>query len=130
MKARTFSLAEARALLPQVKELMQRAQEARGEIVRLRPELWPVLSKAASNGGSREAGEVLIHFKQLESGIKGIMALGVLVKDVDHGLVDFVGMREGREVYLCWKHGEDDIRFWHDVNQGFGGRQPIDRFIE
>lgn len=129
MKARTFTLAEARATLPQVKELMQRAQEARREIIRLRPELWPVLSKAALNGGSREAGEALLQFKQLEAGIKGIMALGILVKDVDRGLVDFVGMREGREIYLCWQYGEEEIEFWHEVNHGFAGRRPIDPYI-
>lgn len=129
MNARYFTLAEARALLPRIKELMHQAQEARAEILRLRPELWPVLRKAATNGGSREAGEVLQHFQRLEAGVKGIAGLGVLVKDVDKGLVDFLGTRDGREIYLCWHYGEEEILFWHELNTGFAGRAPIDEFV-
>jgi hypothetical protein len=129
MNARYFTLAEARAALPQVKNLMHMAQTARQEILRLRPEVWPVLRKAASNGGSREAGELMLHFQRLETGIKGIMNMGITVKDVDEGLIDFLGKRNGREVYLCWKYGEDDIDYWHDLTTGFAGRQPIDSQI-
>ena len=52
--------------------------------------------------------------------------MGILVKDIDKGLIDFLSIRDGQEVYLCWKHGEDELSFWHDVNKGYGGRQPID----
>ena len=130
MNARYFSLAEARIALPQVKALMQMAQTSRQEILRLRPEVWPMLRKAASNGGSREAWELMLHFQRLEAGVKGIMNMGVTVKDVDEGLVDFLGRRNGREIYLCWKYGEDDIDYWHDLTAGFAGRQPIDALVE
>ncbi len=130
MHARHYTLAEARALLPKVKELMRAVQTARSEIIRLRPELWPALRSAASNGGSREAGEILFLFQKLESGVKGILALGVMVKDVDAGLVDFLGTRAGRDVLLCWRHGEDDIAYWHELEAGFAGRQLIDRYVE
>jgi hypothetical protein len=129
MDAKHFTLAEARSLLPQVRELMELAQSARREIFRLRPEAWPALRQAASNGGSREAGEMFTQFRRLEAGIKGITKLGVLVKDVDQGLVDFLGRREGRDVLLCWHYGEDDILFWHDLNAGFAGRHPIDSLV-
>lgn len=89
-----------------------------------------MLRKAASNGGSREAGELMLHFQRLEAGVKGIMNMGVTVKDVDEGLVDFLGRRNGREIYLCWKYGEDDIDYWHDLTAGFAGRQPIDALVE
>lgn len=130
MNARYFTLAEARTALPQVKRLMQMAQTSRQEILRLRPEVWPMLRKAASNGGSREAGELMLHFQRLEAGVKGIMNLGITVKDVDEGLVDFLGRRNGREIYLCWKYGEDDIDYWHDLTAGFAGRQPIDALVD
>lgn len=129
MNARYFTLAEARSLLPRVKELMQAAQTARSEILRLRPELWPVLRSAALNGGSREAGEALFQFKKLEAGVKGILALGVVVKDVDAGLVDFLGTRAGHDIYLCWRYGEEDISYWHEIEAGFAGRRPIDRLV-
>jgi hypothetical protein len=94
--------------------------------LRLRPEAWPALSKAASNGGSRAAGQLAHQFSRLETGVKGILAHGVLIKDIDTGLVDFLGERAGHEVYLCWRYGEEDILFWHDLQTGFAGRRPID----
>lgn len=128
--ARVFTLEEARATLPLVKQLMERAQRARRDLMRLRLELWPTLQKAALNGGSREAGDALLHFQELERGVKGILALGVIVKDIDMGLVDFLAMRDGREVYLCWRHGEEEIRYWHDIHAGLAGRTPLDDLIE
>jgi hypothetical protein len=130
MQTRTYTLAEARAALPRVKELMAKIQAARQEILRLRPQAWPALQKAASNGGSRAAGEVALHAIKLEEGVKGILAMGILIKDLDHGVIDFVGTRAGQEILLCWRYGEDDIDYWHDVNAGFAGRQAIDHLVE
>ena len=130
MPARTYTLAEARAALPAVKILMTTIQGARQEILRLRPSAWAALQKAASNGGSRAAGEVALHAMQLEDAVKRILAMGILIKDLDHGVIDFLGMRDGRKVLLCWRYGEDDIQFWHDVNAGFAGRQAIDELVE
>ena len=129
MNPRRYTLAEARALLPQVKEYMALAQSARGAIVERQPDMWPVLKAAAGNGGSKQAGELLHTFRQLETGVKGIMALGVLVKDVDRGLVDFLGRRDGQDIYLCWRSGEEDIEFWHAVDEGFAGRRKIDGLV-
>ncbi|HXF60395.1 MAG TPA: DUF2203 domain-containing protein [Caldilineaceae bacterium] len=129
MQAQLYTLAEARAVLPQIKELMAMVQAARQEILRLRPAAWPALQKAASNGGGHEAGELVLQFRKLEAGVKGILALGVLIKDLDKGLVDFLGWRDGHKIYLCWHYGEDDILFWHDLNSGFAGRRPIDSLV-
>ncbi len=125
MQARYYTLDEAKAALPVVKALMAQVQEARSEIIRLRPEMWPVLQKSAQNGGNAAAGSVYAQFGKLEKGVKGILNMGILVKDIDMGLIDFLSIRNGREVYLCWKHGEEDLAYWHDVNAGYGGRQPI-----
>jgi hypothetical protein len=130
MQARTYTLAEARAALPQVKLLMAKIQAARQAILRLRPTAWPALQKAAANGGSKAAGEVALHTIALEEGVKGILAMGIYIKDLDHGILDFLGMRDGHEVLLCWRYGEDELNFWHDVNAGFGGRQAIDGLVE
>jgi hypothetical protein len=130
MQARYFTLAEARAALPQVKALMEQAQNAKRTINALRPEVWPAMRNAASNGGNVQAGELFQTYQTLEAGIKGILGMGVLVKDVESGLVDFLGRRTGREIYLCWRYGEDDIEYWHDLTAGYAGRQPIDEQVE
>jgi hypothetical protein len=54
-----------------------------------------------------------------------ITNLGCELKGIDEGLIDFRALREGREVYLCWRLGEERIAFWHDIEAGFGGRQPL-----
>lgn len=125
MPARVYTLDQARKTLPQVKRLMGEVQSARSEIMRLRPEAWPALRKAAGNGGNVAAGQLLAHFARLEAGVKGIGQLGVLVKDVDSGLVDFLARRQGRQVYICWRYGEDELTYWHDIQAGFAGRQQI-----
>jgi hypothetical protein len=66
----------------------------------------------------REAGEIA-------RCIDRIQELGVLVKDLDSGLVDFPALREGLEVLLCWKLGEDEIRYWHGLEEGFAGRKEL-----
>jgi hypothetical protein len=130
MQARTYTLAEARATLPQVKTLMATIQDARQQILRLRPTAWPALQKAAANGGSRAAGTLALHAMQLEENVKAILAMGIYIKDLDHGVIDFLGTRAGEEILLCWRYGEADIEFWHGVNDGFAGRQAIDTLVE
>ena len=67
---------------------------------------------------------------RLEDSVKSILAMGIYIKDLDHGIIDFLGTRAGEEVLLCWRYGEDDINFWHDVNAGFAARQSIDGLVE
>jgi hypothetical protein len=57
--------------------------------------------------------------------IEELTVLGVQVKDLDSGLVDFPSLRDGEEVLLCWQLGEDEIRFWHRAEEGFAGRRPL-----
>ncbi len=77
------------------------------------------------NGGSRKAGELLPHFRRLEEALLTMQGLGLELRDIDAGLVDFPCQRDGRVVYLCWRYGEDAIRFWHDLDAGFAGRRPL-----
>jgi hypothetical protein len=129
MNAKYYTLAQARATLPRVKRYMEEIQAARSEILRLRPEALPAIEKAAQNGGCKEAGELFVQGTRIEQGVKGISALGILIKDLDMGLVDFLGSRGGHDVYLCWHHGEEDIAFWHEINSGFAGRQALDELV-
>jgi len=72
----------------------------------------------------------LVHFQRLENSVKGILNMGIVVKDVDQGLIDFLGKRNGRDIYLCWQYGEDDIDYWHDLNADVAGRHPIDLQVQ
>jgi hypothetical protein len=126
MPARYFTVEEANAVLPQLSELLQQIQQARREIMAARPELWPVLKRSIGNGGSQKAGELLPLFARLQAASAAVEAMGVYLKDLDQGLVDFLHRRpDGREVYLCWRLGEKEVLYWHELHAGFAGRQRL-----
>ena len=80
---------------------------------------------APGNGGGplgRQVGEA---FVELRSSVAALSQRDILVRDLERGLVDFPSIREDREVYLCWVDGEADIEFWHDLDAGYAGRQPL-----
>jgi hypothetical protein len=120
-----FTVAEANALLPQVRAIMEGMFAIREEAMTLRPEVWPVLEKATGNGGSRKAGELLELFLKFEKLLKKLQSYGCELKGLEQGLVDFPAIRDGRSVYLCWQYNEPEIVFWHDIDAGFAGRQPL-----
>lgn len=125
MTARYFTLDEANALLGTLRPLMRDILHARQQIMDARPELWPVLAKAAHNGGSKHAGELLSQFDVIQRNLRAIQKLGVEVKDIDQGLVDFRSRRDDRDVYLCWRYDESAVSHWHELDAGFAGRQSL-----
>ncbi len=125
VRARIYTVREARAALPRVAALMELVQAARGEIMELRPKVWPFLRRRIGNGGNAYITDLTEQFARLDGAVRQIMAMGILVKDVDKGILDFLAMRHGRRVYLCWQHGEETIDYWHDIDAGFAGRQPV-----
>lgn len=125
MSRRLFTLAEAQALLPTLRPMLEAMAAARQKIVEAEPELWPILEKAIGNGGGQKAGAMLAHFEVVQRNLQAIADLGVEIKDIATGLIDFPSDRDGRIVYLCWRLGEGDIAFWHDLDAGFAGRQPL-----
>jgi hypothetical protein len=122
---RHFTTEEANALLPTVEPKLVELRAARDQLTD--SELHEVLSEAApSNGGGnpgREVGEAFLSVRGLLAELQG---MGIVIRDLDRGLVDFPAILEGREVYLCWELGEDEIAFWHDLDAGYGGRRPLD----
>ena len=122
---RYFTTEEANAILPQVRAIVHNMLEARSTIVAARPEVWPVLEKAVGNGGSQKAGELIFEFEKVQDAAKKLTELGLHLKDINTGLVDFLSLREGREVYLCWRYDEPEVGHWHDLEAGFAGRQPL-----
>ncbi len=125
MRARYFTETEANALLPTIRPLVAEMLTAREKIVAAQPELWPVLEKSVGNGGSKKAGALVALFEIIQRHVKTIEALGVVIKDINTGLLDFLAERDGREVYLCWKYDEPSVAHWHDLDSGFAGRQLL-----
>ncbi len=123
---RYFSLQEAKNTLQSVRAWMDEIQAIRGEILQHQPEIWSVMEKSAGNGGNPTLSRMVKTFDRLDALIHSIQDLGVLIKDINMGLIDFPAIKDNHEVYLCWKYGEEDIEFWHEVADGFAGRQPID----
>ena len=123
--ARYFTLDEANAALETIRPLMGEILEMRQSILARQPEVWPVLEKAAGNGGSRAAVLLQQDFERLHSLVRQVQATGAEVKDLNQGLVDFLSRREERVVYLCWRYNERQIEYWHELDAGFAGRQPL-----
>ena len=123
-----FTLQEANEALNVIRPLMDEVQVIRQKILENQPEAWPAIEKSAGNGGNRALSAMVKDFEKLDTLVHQIQDMGVLVKDINLGLLDFPALREGKEVYLCWKHGEEEIAFWHEVEAGFAGRQPIESF--
>jgi hypothetical protein len=122
---RHYSLEEASALLPRVAELIAKMRSARD---RLGDEEARAALEAVgqSNGGGQPGKTVSEGFLELRESMLELRERGIVLRDLDRGLVDFPSVRDGREVYLCWEEGEPEIAFWHEPDAGFGGRRPLD----
>ncbi len=131
---RSFTLAEAEALLPRITPLLEEIQRLRAEYVAGEEQLEALQEKLQGNGhvSQPQAQQARVAMaravQEIERAVAAINELGVLVKDLETGLVDFPAERQGREVYLCWRLGEPGIGWWHPTDTGFAGRQSIDTF--
>lgn len=128
MKPHYFSLEEANAALEIIRPLMEEVQSIRSNIMSHQPEIWPAIERSAGNGGNPMLNKLVKDFERLDDLLHRILATGAQVKDINTGLLDFPAWRKDHEVYLCWKYGEEKIEFWHEIEAGFAGRQPIERF--
>ncbi len=123
-----FTLQEANEALNIIRPLMDEVQMIRQKILENQPEAWPAIEKSAGNGGNRALSNLVQDFEKLDALVHQIQDTGAQIKDINTGLLDFSALKNGREVYLCWQHGEDDIQYWHEIEAGFTGRQPIQLF--
>jgi hypothetical protein len=120
-----FTVMEANDLLPQLRSILMKTREKRQKLIHLSTFLSGAKEGHLFDYGS-PAGPAYILVLDAFYRLTGeIESLGVLVKDYEQGLCDFPHLREGRIVYLCWKSDEDQISWWHDVDAGFAGRQPL-----
>lgn len=122
---RYFTEGEANSLLRELLRDIEDLMATRNRIVEIRPELESGLQKALGNGGSQATGELLSLMRRVKRSVERIQGTGVLVKDLDRGLLDFPAERDGRIIFLCWQYGEPTVAYWHDIDAGFAGRQPL-----
>jgi hypothetical protein len=130
---RYFTVAEVEALIPELTEIMKRVMAAHADVGAVRERLRAEQQRIAAVGGGvpdraawRDAqARVERLTSDLQQGLEDIMALGGTPKDIGIGLVDFLHLREGDEVNLCWKYGEREIRHWHGLDEGYAGRKPL-----
>src|SRR5215207_10127780 len=125
---RYFTLSDANQALTTIRPLIDEIQPIRQKILINQPEAWTSIEKSVGNGGSRALSAIVQDFERLDVLVHHILDTGVLIKDINIGLLDFPALKDGREVYLCWQYGEPDIAYWHEVEAGYSGRQPIDTF--
>jgi hypothetical protein len=122
---RHFSREEANALLAQLTTLLTRLRDAKDELTDA--EAHEALSEAApANGGGEQGRQVGVAFLEVRRLLETLERAGIVLRDIDRGLVDFPALLEGREVYLCWELGEDEVAHWHEMEGGYGGREPLD----
>jgi hypothetical protein len=136
---KTFSLDEAQSLLPVLESLLKRAIEGKNIAEEKETKLQELRHRIFLSGGMqvnvvtvmRQRAEIEKLIQQAKDAVAEIDSIGVQVKDLDTGLLDFPCMIDGEIVLLCWKMGESRIDYWHTVEAGFRGRQPLDeRFIK
>ena len=133
MTDRLFTRAEVNGLIPRLAEMMERAMDRHRQATELQQRLRDEQSRIhASGGGHIDQRDWKARAERLDGlaievreGLKEILALGGVTKDLEMGLVDFPGVVGDETVNLCWKYGEPELRFWHGLDEGYGQRKPL-----
>jgi hypothetical protein len=140
---RFYDLDDANARLPELREILAALREQRGELIRLRDQVLERQEAVEAGTGRATEGSAdsedpvsddelrLIRLRmqgvidQMQAGVARIDALGIALRDIESGLIDFPALVSGRQVCLCWRLGEGDVEWWHEMTSGFSGRQPL-----
>jgi hypothetical protein len=129
VQPRTYEADEANAVLPDVRRLVQTIVDTGNQLPDLEDQLRIAQYRRSRGGADQEAEERAEALREAEVELAGALtaleALGIQLKDMRVGLVDFLSYREGELVELCWKLGEDRVAFWHRIGEGFAGRKPL-----
>ena len=135
MSEHVFTVEEANELLERVRPLAERMVAHRRALAVVTARHARLVAQIAGNGGGLQSAEVnelqealVAEGAAVVRCVEELQALGVMVKDLDRGLVDFPALRDGEEVLLCWQVGEDEVGYWHGVDEGFAGRKPLSVF--
>jgi hypothetical protein len=119
---RLFTVEEADELVPELTAPLERIRASRQVVLEGGR---AVADSAASNGGGERGKEYWEALRALRKDVEAVLELGVVLRDPETGLIDFPARREGHDVFLCWRLGEERVMFWHSTDTGFGGRKPL-----
>jgi hypothetical protein len=122
MAEREFSLEEAEALLPELRRALPLIREARRAVL---AGAESFRGAAVANGGGEQDPTYWSAMAALRKEVEGLIDQGIVLRDAESGLVDFPTRRDGEDVFLCWRLGEDHVGYWHGPEGGFAGRQPL-----
>ena len=129
---RTFTLDEANAAVFELRPVVEELVEHRRRLDAAQRRQAQLLTRIAGNGGDMQpsdlreiAAEIQAEADAIARGAERINAAGAQIKSLEEGLLDFPSIRDGEEILLCWKLGEDEIRYWHGLEEGFAGRKPL-----
>ena len=120
---RYFTLDDALSILPEIRNRLEQISRMRADIRELAAELETTVR---GNGQSQETQPQFVKLvRELERLVGEVQARGVILRDLDTGLIDFPSIRHGEEIFLCYRLGEETIEFWHGLEEGFPGRKPL-----
>lgn len=119
-----YSREEARALLPKVREWLDQLSALHSEFEKNERRLASLLASGQDTGGNLVNSTVKLQ-SEIRRLFQEFQEREIFIKDLERGLVDFPAIVGGREVFLCWEKDEDDIEFWHDIDSGYAGREPL-----
>jgi hypothetical protein len=119
-----YTREEARALLPKLRRWLDELAQLRLDLAANDRRLESLMSSGQDTGGDlvNKSVKTLGEIKRL---LQEFHDREIMIKDIERGLLDFPALIGGREVFLCWEKGEDDVEFWHDIDSGFAGREPL-----
>ena len=130
-EVKVFTLKEANELLPVLSDLLRDLQRKRHNVSELEVQIdsLELISGSGDQAAEKELEKLIEKHRQIVAKfyevVDEIHSHGCLLKDVDLGLIDFYGAVEGHIVCLCWRLGEEQVRFWHEVTEGYAGREPL-----
>ena len=119
-----YTREEARALLPEIRQWLERLAHSRDRLSKLDQRMSQRFAQGCDVGGDT-ANDWVRLFCAMKQLLHEFYQREIQVKDLDRGLIDFPALIGGREVFLCWEKDEDDIEFWHDLDTGYAGREPL-----
>jgi hypothetical protein len=120
-----YTVEEARALLPEVRRWLDRLSTHRRRLQDATERIAPLLAGGADAGG-QAVNDTVRDLCQIRRCAREFHRREIQIKDLDRGLIDFPALRDGREVFLCWESGEEDIEHWHELDAGYAGREKLE----
>jgi len=119
-----YTLADARALLPRLRQWLDELSLLQVRVKTLDKRVGALVAGGRDAGGAavNQLARTLAECKMI---LRRFRVREIQIKDLNRGLIDFPSMREGREIFLCWEKDEEDIEYWHDLDSGYAGREPL-----